>query len=266
MVYRVKHDQSHLAGTVNQRLMPLKGKGELFVAVPSTHIFFGGGIDNPVPEAQTSGGAIRGSAGRRRARQSARRETARREPFAGVNKPVAPEPNPGHIPAYDRYKSQFRLECAEGNESKELPAGPPTTGLSGSLGAMEIAADAPISTRTRLRKKLGFPLPPTGALAALERDAGDTVSERRMVSMSVAAAKQRGAADAAAAAAKAKEASARQTRASISQWLNLPDPARGTAGPGDAARAWVEPRGGSGGHKGRLAMLPSGPRRQRVAY
>jgi hypothetical protein len=242
--------------------MPLKGKGvDLTVLVPSSRVHFGGGIDNPssgegIITEQTSSGAIR-SGERRKARQSVRR----RDPFAGINKPEKNRSSPGHIPAYDRIDTQLGLP----NDSSATDlAGQPTTGLSGSLGALAVATDGPVSTRTRLRRKLGFPLPPTGALAVLERSEADKASERLMARMSVAAAKQRGAADAeAAAAAFRSKAQARLTRASISKWMNLPNPSRDVAGPREGPSASAADL--SHKAKGRLAMLPErGGRRHRV--
>ena len=238
--------------------MPLKGKGEtLTVLVPSSRVQFGGGIDNPSSgeaksSEQTSSGAIR-SGERRKARQR------RRDPFAGFNKPEKNRSSPGRIPAYARKATQLGLP---NDSAGPDPAGPPTTGLSGSLGALAVA-DGPVSTRTRLRRKLGFPLPPTGALAVLERSVADKASERRMARMSVAAAKQRGAADAeAAAAALRSNAQARLTRASISKWMNLPNPSRDVAGPREGPSASAADL--SHKAKGRLAVALLYDRHHRV--
>ena len=238
--------------------MPLKGKGEtLTVLVPSSRVQFGGGIDNPSSgeaksSEQTSSGAIR-SGERRKARQR------RRDPFAGFNKPEKNRSSPGQIPAYARKATQLGLP---NDSAGPDPAGPPTTGLSGSLGALAVA-DGPVSTRTRLRRKLGFPLPPTGALAVLERSVADKASERRMARMSVAAAKQRGAADAeAAAAALRSNAQARLTRASISKWMNLPNTCRDAAGPSDGPSSSAAEH--SHKAKGRLAVALLYDRHHRV--
>ena len=253
--------------------MPRKVVDGLEVAVPTARGFFGGGLDNPAAEeaaSSGSGGAIR--SGKRKDRQSARR--------ARFAKPW------GATAASSR-------QSGAGSLASAAPAapepGPPTLGLSGPMAGMDIA-DAPISTRTRLRKKLGFPLPPTGALAVLERSDAASAPERKMEKMSVAAAKQRGAADAQAAAAAATQAAkARTSRAAICKWMNIPDPARPTAedgassSPVDASTSKVASGSGAGAagpaaaeldvaagprpaaaaaeplpsaRKGRLAMLP----------
>ena len=256
---------------------------DLSVAVPSSRAYFGGGVDNPDPAGPSPGGAMRQASAKRKARQSARRREAG---FGGANRPIAQEALQAHVHAYASIAGQK-------SDEPDLPPapGPPTLGLSGPMGGMGIA-DGPISTRTRLRRKWGFPLPEKGALAALEtkkeRDAAPLLDglrardaeSRRMVSMSVAAAKQRGAADAEAAAAKAK---ARLTKASISRWMNLPAPdaagASAAADDGPSGAAGAERAIGSkaerpasspgrlasgASRKGRLSMLPGGGRRQRV--
>lgn len=153
---------------------------ELSVAVPSGRAFFGGGLDNPAGSG--SGGAIRSN-------RSSKRAIGRANPFPRASHR---SPEHGHIPPYQRYASA--LGVPEPTQAPGL-----ATCLSGNLASMELS-EGPISTRTRLRRRFGFPLPPTGALAVLERD--ETTKLNSMAKMSVAAAKQRGAADAAAAAAK----------------------------------------------------------------
>ena len=132
-------------------------------------------------------------------------------------RPSHRDPEPPHIPPYQRYASALGVP-----EPTEPPVSL-STRLSGSLASMELS-EGPISTRTRLRKRFGFPLPPTGALAVLERHDTATTKLNKMEKMSVAAAKQRGAADAAAAAAAAAKQRDRKTKSGADR--AAPDAAR----------------------------------------
>ena len=115
-------------------------------------------------------------------------------------------PSQPHLPPYERYASELK-------KPEPVPrAG--SVAISQALGAMHVTDDAPISARTRSRVKLGFPLQPSGALTMLENKGGEP--QRKMATMSVAAARHCGAADARDAAAKA-----RLTRASICGWMHI---------------------------------------------
>lgn len=153
--------------------MPRRVVEGLSVSVPSQRAFFGGGLDNPADEAAPDEGKRSGTKRKRGATKGAQATFAKHGTVAPMNSP-------------------------------DIAPGPMSSGLSGPMGALAVVAEAPISTRTRLRKRLGFPLRPPGN--ALVPQAAD---DSRVPKMSAAAARHRGAADAAANAARARRRAAK---------------------------------------------------------
>jgi hypothetical protein len=186
-------------------IMPQRVVEDLAVVVPTGRAFFGGGLDNPdaAGQAERHSGKMK-SVERRRHNRASRRQASFPVPSASSaagaattarsrehpSDPIPGDPSPPPMMAVPANSPEVFI-----------PPGAPTIGTL--LGAMSVGdpGSGPISTRTRLRKRLGFPTRPPGN--ALEPSA-DPDDSRRMQSMSLAAARQRGKADAFDSAARAR--------------------------------------------------------------
>ena len=104
----------------------------------------------------------------------------------GLDNPEEPEQPPTSGGAVRSNKSAKRKERRPRPFPPTPAAGPPSLGLSDPFNNLDVGS-GPISNRTRLRKKLGFPLKPGASALNTEDD-----SSRTMAPMGVEAARMAG--------------------------------------------------------------------------